>query len=147
MISNAYGLRSSDAVDLAFHFYRRRNIYATHTSFITNRLITAALMSPNRHDNPQSLMQKAAEARINQQWAEAESLYREMAQVLTISGNNAELAVVLYHLAKTLESQGKYFASFETLSALDLLLVQLEEQNDRDYLEQLRQEQRDDDVA
>jgi hypothetical protein len=103
-------------------------------------------MSTNRQENPQSLMQRAAEARINQQWTEAEALYREMAQVLTIAGNNAELAVVLYHLAKTLESQGKYFASFETLSALDLLLVQLEEQNDRDFLEELR-EQRDDDVA
>ncbi|HEY9683573.1 MAG TPA: hypothetical protein V6C89_20125 [Drouetiella sp.] len=103
-------------------------------------------MSTNRQDNSQSLMQKAAEARINQQWAEAEVLYREMAQVLTIAGNNAELAVVLYHLAKTLESQGKYFASFETLSALDLLLAQLEEQNERDYLEQI-QEDRSDDVA
>ena len=103
-------------------------------------------MTPNSQENPQSLMQKAAEARINQQWPEAEALYREMAQVLTIAGNNAELAVVLYHLAKTLESQGKYFASFETLSALDLLLIELEEQNDRDFLEQLKQEQ-DDEVA
>ncbi|CAN5554275.1 hypothetical protein BH10CYA1_BH10CYA1_25330 [soil metagenome] len=103
-------------------------------------------MSSNHQDNPQSLMQRAAEARINQQWPEAEALYREMAQVLTISGNNAELAVVLYHLAKTLESQGKYFASFETLSALDMLLIDLEEQNDKDFLEQLRID-RNDDVA
>ncbi|HEY9678511.1 MAG TPA: hypothetical protein V6C76_10910 [Drouetiella sp.] len=91
-------------------------------------------------------MQRAAEARINQQFEQAESMYRELAQVLTIAGHSAELAVVLYHLAKTLELQGKYFASFETLSALDILLVELEAQNDRDFLEQLREE-RDDDVA
>lgn len=98
----------------------------------------------NSQENHLSLMQKAAQARINQQWQEAEALYREMAQVLTIAGNSAELAVVLYHLAKTLESQGKYFASFETLSALDLLLVQLEEQNERDFLEEINDERKDD---
>lgn len=91
-------------------------------------------------------MQKAAQARINQQWQEAETMYRAIAQVLTISGLNAELAVVLYHLAKTLEDQGKYFASFETLSALDLLLVQLEELNEQDLHDQLS-DQLNDDVA
>jgi hypothetical protein len=100
----------------------------------------------NRQNRTQSLMQKAAQARINQQWTEAEALYREMAQVLTIAGQSAELAVVLYHLAKTLEAQGKFFAAFESLSALDLLLIDLDEQNDRDLYEQLLEEC-DDDVA
>ncbi len=86
-------------------------------------------------------MQQAAQARINQQWQEAETMYRAMAQVLTISGLQSELAVVLYHLAKTLEAQGKFFATFETLSALDQLLEQLEEVNVQDY------EQLNDDVA
>lgn len=103
-------------------------------------------MSKKRQNNSQSMMQRAAEARINQQFDKAEAMYREMAQVLTIAGQSSELAVVLYHLAKTLEAQGKYFASFETLSALDLLLVELEAQNDRDFLEQL-QDERNDDVA
>jgi hypothetical protein len=100
----------------------------------------------NRQNSSQSLMQKAAQARINQHWQEAEAMYRAMAQVLTIAGMSAELAVVLYHLAKTLEDQGKFFAAFETLSALDLLLVELEELNDQDLHDQLHGEL-DDDVA
>jgi hypothetical protein len=100
--------------------------------------------SMNRQNNSQSLMQKAAQARINQQWQKAEAMYRAIAQVLTIAGMNAELAVVLYHLAKTLEDQGKYFAAFETLSALDLLLAELEELNDQDLHNQLNDELNDD---
>jgi hypothetical protein len=81
---------------------------------------------------PQTLMQKAASARMNNDWHTAELLYRSMALVLSASGQEAELAVVLYHLAKTLEAQGKYFATFEILSALDTLLVHLEQLNEAD---------------
>lgn len=77
-----------------------------------------------------TLMQQAAQARMSGDWCLAENLYREMAQVAAASGQQSELAVVLFHLAKTLEAQGKYFATFEILSALDKLLVHLEQLND-----------------